>query len=683
MKHGTPYLGMGLRIWLGFVIVLTLMVALSTIGLRYVAEANQHLKDIAQINNLKIQLATEMLSALRERALSMHTLPILADPFEKDAEIQRFNAQGNLYIQARDHLEQLPLSTKESGILEHILELTREAQPEVQKVVDMSTFNDDSNAILVRIRDVAMPRQRAIAAQVSALLDLQRAQTAAAVRAAEFSYFRMRNLMTGLGAAALLLGIMIAGFVSQRVTRLARQLAVQTMYDPLTGLPNRSLLLDRLEHEIEVSNRGIRSFGVVLMDLDRFKEVNDTLGHDVGDKLLREVGRRLEKTVRAEDTVARLGGDEYVLLIHKLEPGDAPLIANKVLAALDAPFYWKNQSIDIGASLGISFYPSQCADAGGMLRCADIAMYVAKRSGNGYALYAPEQERTTRGDLSLKGELREAIQSDQLSLHYQPQIDHQSQRITGLEALVRWNHPQRGFLSPDQFIPLAEDMGLIGPLTQWVLRTALMQLLALHQQGQLLTMAVNLSARDLHDMQLPASVLALLTESGIGPEYLTLEITESAVMSSPTDGLTILSELDRMGVTLAIDDFGTGYSSLAYLKRLPVDELKIDKSFVTEMEQNENDAVIVRSTIDLAHNLGLKVTAEGVENQETWITLSVLGCDQSQGYFMGKPMPIETLEIWLKESMYSKVSAVALYAGRPSQYALRGTQGAPAQNACR
>ncbi len=667
MKQRAQNLGMSARIGLGFVVVLTLMVSLSAIGLRYVAEANQRLKDIARINNVKIELATEMQSALRERALSMHTLPILADPFKKDDEIQRFNAQGRLYIKARDRFMSMSLSQKEHEILEKIRELTREAHPEVQKVVDMSTFINDPTQIFNQIRNVAMPRQRAISDQVNILLGLQRQQTVSAVLAAEKSYARVRDLMLGLGSAALLIGMMIAGFVSQRVARQARQLATQAMYDPLTSLANRSLLLDRLEHEIELSKREHLSFGVVLMDLDRFKEVNDTLGHDVGDELLREVGHRLKETVRGEDTVARLGGDEYVLLIHNLEPKGAAFIANKILTALDKPFHWQNESIDISASLGITFYPAQCAEPSELLRYADIAMYVAKRAGMGYALYAPDQERSNRGDLSLKSELREAILLNQLSLYYQPQIDHQSLRIVGIEALVRWNHPQRGFLSPDSFIPLAEDMGLIGPLTHWVLRTALSQLVILHQQGHILTMAVNLSARNLHDMALPASVLALLTESGMDPKYLTLEITESAVMSNPTDSLAILTEINRMGVTFAIDDFGTGYSSLAYLKRLPVDELKIDKSFVTHMAEAENDAVIVRSTIDLAHNLGLKVTAEGVETQDAWDILEILGCDYSQGYFMGRPMPADKLDAWLLESVYSSVQANTLNTVKPSK----------------
>ncbi|MHB0916286.1 MAG: putative bifunctional diguanylate cyclase/phosphodiesterase [Thiobacillus sp.] len=661
MSH-TQHRGMGVRIGLGFLIVLVLMAALSASGLRYVAEANQRLKDIAQINNVKTVLATEMHSALRERALSMHALPILADPFDKDEEIQRFNAQGAIYIRARSQLERMPLNPLESEILGHIRELTSEAQPEVQKVVEMSTFIDDQTAIFDQIRSVAMPRQRAIAIHVSNLLDLQRQQTATAVRNAEISYARVRNLTLGLGTAALLIGILIAGFVSRRATHQARQLAAQAMYDPLTGLANRSLLHDRLEHEIERSKRAHTSFGVVLMDLDRFKEVNDTLGHEVGDKLLREVGRRFKEAVRAEDTVARLGGDEYVVLVHDLDRKGIPAIANKLLAALDKPFHWQNQGIDLGASLGVSLYPSQCRDASELLRCADIAMYVAKRAGKGYAVYAPDQVHTNRHDLSLKSELRAAIQADQLCLYYQPQIDHHSQRVIGVEALVRWNHPQRGFLAPDQFIPLAEDAGLIGPLTHWVLRTALAQLMILQRQAHVLTMAVNLSARNLHDMELPASISALLAESGVAPQDLILEITESAVMANPSDGLAILTELDRMGVTLSIDDFGTGYSSLAYLKGLPVDELKIDKSFVMDMVENENDAVIVRSTIDLAHNLGLKVIAEGVETRDAWHILGMLGCDCSQGYFMGRPMPAEKLEAWLRESAWSNVPAVALSA---------------------
>ncbi len=656
MEHSKPHLGMGARIVAGFFVVLLLMAALTFVGLRYVSEANQRLKDIAQNNNVKTELAAVMQNALRERALSMHALPILADPFDKDAEIQRFNSYGATYIAARERLGKMPLTPQESEALDRIRALTRDAQPQVQAVVEMSTFSDHQAETFDHIRRVAMPLQREIAEELRRLVELQRAQTADAVRRAEDSYARVRNLMLTLGSAAVLVGIAIASVVSRRVTLQARQLATQALYDPLTGLANRCLLHDRLAHEITRAGREHRPFAVALMDLDRFKEVNDTLGHAVGDELLREVGRRLNATVRSEDTVARLGGDEYVLLLHDLAEKDVGVVVNKVLAALDQPFHWQNQSIDLAASLGVSLYPAHGSDPGALIRCADIAMYAAKRSGKGFVLYAPDQGHARRGDLSLRGELREAIRSDGLSLHYQPKIDHRSDEVVGLEALVRWNHPQRGFLPPDQFVPLAEEAGLIGPLTHWVLRTALGQLAALHRQGHRLGVAVNLSARNLHDMGLPGAIRDLLAETGVAPEQLTLEITESAVMANPSDGLTILTELDRMGVRLAIDDFGTGYSSLAYLKRLPVDELKIDKSFVMDMEENESDAVIVRSTIDLAHNLGLRVTAEGVETREIWGTLTVLGCDRSQGYYMARPMPADRLARWLAESPWASAA---------------------------
>lgn len=650
---------MSLRIGIGFVAVLLLMLALGVTGMRAVAEANQRLRNITQSDNVKIELATEMSSALRERALSMHVLPLLIDPFDRDAELQRFSTQGARYVRARLALEAMPLNAKEGATLAHIVSLTREAQPEVQAVMDMASFSDNQAEIFERISSVAVPRQRAIAAQVHSFLELQRAQTAAALSDAEASSARVRAVMLALGAAALSIGGAIAVFVSQRVAKQASQLTNQALYDPLTGLANRSLLHDRVDHEIKQAQRAGASFAVALMDLDRFKEVNDTLGHDVGDELLREVGRRLVRTVRAEDTVARLGGDEYVIVLSGLDAKAAPETAAKVLAALVPPFFWQGQKIDISGSLGLSLYPSQCRDTSALIRCADIAMYEAKRTGSGFTLYSSDLERVSRGDLSLRSELRDAIQSDQLLLHYQPQINHATGKVVGLEALVRWIHPQRGFLPPDQFIGLAEEAGLIDALTQWVLKTALAQLAQLHRQGFELSMAVNLSARSLQDLSLPASIGALLEASGVAPRHLCLEITESAVMANPGDGLTILTELDRMGVKLAIDDFGTGYSSLAYLRRLPVDELKIDKSFVMEMADSENDAVIVRSTIDLAHNLGLIVTAEGVENASVWDQLGKLGCDQSQGYYMARPMAAEALASWLKSAPWSQGKAKA------------------------
>ncbi len=645
--------GLGIRVIAGFLSVLILMASVTFIGLRHMSEATQQLRVVTQNNNLKTELATVMQTALRERALSMHGFSIVTDPFARDEEIQRFNAYGALYIDARQRFEQLPVVPEERKILDIIRAKTKVTQPEVQKVAEMAIEGESQPIILEQMRNISMPMQREIAEQLNALVDLQRDQTAQALRKAETSYSQGRDLMFLLCLFAILVGATIGALVSRRVAYQTRQLATQALYDPLTGLANRCLFQHELQEQIEKSRREGTSFGVLLMDLDRFKEVNDTLGHNVGDELLREVGRRLTATIRVEDVAARLGGDEYVVLLRETVQQDMAVIAKKILNALERPFHWQNQSIDLAASLGMSLYPSQCEDAGGLIRCADIAMYAAKRSGKGYALYAFEQERVTRGDLSLKSELREAIQTNQLVLYYQPQFDHKTGRVAGLEALVRWQHPQRGFLPPDKFIGLAEEAGLIDALTRWVLKTALHTLAKLQSQGHPLTMAVNLSARNVQDVRLLEEVRTLLNATQIAPHQVTFEITESAVMANPNDGLKILTELDRMGVSLSIDDFGTGYSSLAYLKQLPVDELKIDKSFVLDMHENESDAVIVRSTIDLAHNLGLKVTAEGVETEEAWEQLSALGCDHSQGYFMAKPMPLEVLEQWLQQSQWA------------------------------
>jgi diguanylate cyclase (GGDEF)-like protein len=426
-------------------------------------------------------------------------------------------------------------------------------------------------------------------------------------------------------------------------------LAAQALHDPLTGLPNRNLLRDRLEQTLAQSQRTRRPFGVVLMDLNRFKEVNDTLGHDVGDELLREVASRLRHALRAEDTVARMGGDEFVVILKNLAEEAVPGVCDKLAAALGAQFVWKGQEIDLGASIGVALSPAHAADARSLIRLADIAMYAAKRSGKAYAVYAPGQERVSLRDLSLKGELRRAFEADELCLHYQPKVSREGRRVVGLEALVRWNHPRRGLLPPGEFVPQAEAAGLVDRLTRWVLGTAIAQLSALHARGHALGMAVNLSAHCLRSEGLSKAVDGFLSSRGMAARHLTLEITESAIMSNDAEVLATLDELDRMGVMLAIDDFGTGYSSLAHLKRLPVDEIKIDKSFVIDIENNDNDAAIVRSTIDLAHNLGLKVTAEGVESERAWRKLAAMGCDQSQGYHMSRPLAAHELDRWLEE----------------------------------
>ena len=388
----------GAYIVTGFVLMLVLMASLTAAGLKYVVDANYRLRQIVENNNVKTTLATEMQTALRERALSMYALTILTDPFDKDDEYQRFNAYGARYTLARQHLERLPLTENERQILATIRELTRVAQPEGQIAVEMA-INHDTNTqfetVRHQIRQNAMPKQRQIAEQVNRLIGLQETQTAAAVQNAQAAYRQARNLMLLLGLATLSVGMGITAFVSRRVNRQAEQLATQVLYDPLTHLPNRALLHDRLAQEIAYSTGANTGFAVVLMDLDRFKDVNDTLGHESGDELLCEVGRRLKQAARMEDTVARLGGDEYVIILHDVGKAAVPTVAKKLLAALSAPFSLSGQSVDISGSLGIALFPEHAEDASTLIRQADIAMYVAKRAGKGYAIYSRDQENVS------------------------------------------------------------------------------------------------------------------------------------------------------------------------------------------------------------------------------------------------------------------------------------------------
>ena len=428
-------------------------------------------------------------------------------------------------------------------------------------------------------------------------------------------------------------------------------------YDPLTDLPNRNLLYERLEQALVSHDHESKSVALMLMDLDHFKEINDTMGHQTGDLVLQEAGRRLQGTLRNEDTVARLGGDEFGVLLPGLDEESATLAAGKLVKTLEPPFVIGELTLDVPASIGIAFFPKHGTDKDTLFRRADVAMYLAKQSANSYAIYSPERDSYSPARLALIAELPRAIDKQQLFLAYQPKIDFVTGTIIGVEALSRWQHPKLGLIPPDQFIPMAERTGFIKLLTMWGLQTALSQADFWLQQGLGVPVSVNLSTRILHDGHFPDQVAQLLDSHGIGPAQLELEITESAIMADPAHALDILTRLSRMGVALSIDDFGTGYSSLAYLKKLPVNAVKIDKSFVLQLIKDQSDAQIVRSTIDLAHNLGLKVIAEGVENRETWDRLLAFGCDEAQGYYMSVPLPATEMTNWLCESVWGLVKS--------------------------
>jgi diguanylate cyclase (GGDEF)-like protein len=424
--------------------------------------------------------------------------------------------------------------------------------------------------------------------------------------------------------------------VSIENSRLLDRLRYDSLHDGLTGLTNRTRFNQLIEEAVDALPRPA---AVMLIDLDRFKEVNDTLGHHHGDLLLREVAGRLRAQVGEDGTVARLGGDEFAVLLPDTTSGDAAQIAVSLLGALERPFTVGELNLEVTASIGVALLPSQGKEPVTLLQRAEVAMYAAKTAHSGWEIYARERDQYSPRRLALAGELHHAINSGQLEVHYQPKAEVGDGAITGMEALVRWRHPRLGLLGPDEFVPIAEHAGLIRPLTLLVLRHAVSEQRRLSQLGFDLNVAVNLSVRSVLDVDFPDQVARVLRDIGVSPAKLIVEITESSVMADPPRTIGVLGRLSTLGVSIAIDDFGTGYSSLSRLKRLPVDEIKIDKSFVGGMLTDDNDAVIVRSTIDLAHNLGLRVVAEGVEDYETWMQLADLGCDMAQGYYVSRPVP--------------------------------------------
>ena len=409
--------------------------------------------------------------------------------------------------------------------------------------------------------------------------------------------------------------------------------------DTLTGLPNRAMFQDRLQQAIHAARRDSQPLTVMLMDLDRFRLVNDTLGHHIGDLLLQEVAKRLRHTLqRGSDTVVRLGGDEFAILLPTVDIDNASILARTLLVALEKPMTLEGQIIDIRGSIGLASSPTHGEDTETLMRCADVAMYQAKRNGSGYAVYDARSDQNTPGRLSLMSELRHAVEQNQLTLYYQPKVDFKDGGHYAAEALVRWIHPERGLIPPNEFIPFAEQTGYIKAITRWVLNEGIRQCAEWARLGLEVDISINISARDLMNADLPDYFTTLLQKHGCAAGRICLEITESAIFDDPGHALENLQRLNTIGCKLSIDDYGTGYSSLAYLKRLPVSELKIDRSFVQNMANDANDVVIVRSTIDLAHNLGLRVVAEGVETAAILKQLSLLGCDQAQGYFLSKPL---------------------------------------------
>jgi diguanylate cyclase (GGDEF)-like protein len=418
-------------------------------------------------------------------------------------------------------------------------------------------------------------------------------------------------------------------------------------HDTLTGLPNRILLHDRVAQAIHRAKRDGGRLALLVLDVDRFKEINESLGHFNGDRLLKQLAVRLTGVIRASDTLARLGGDEFAFLVpNVVSDADVQKVVRTIQKAMDAPFSLEKLTLDVRASIGAAIFPEHGQDVDTLMQLADVAMYAAKQDNQGFVIFNSKLSMASPQRLTLMGELRQAIESDELMMYYQPKFDNGCNRVTEVEALVRWQHPQHGLMQPAAFIPLAERTGLIKQLSIWVLKTVLQQSSRWRASGLEIAVSVNLSAQDLLDPELPDIIAGLLAQHDVPAKQLVLEITETSVMADPDRSLEILNRIAGLGVRISIDDFGTGYSSLAYLRKLPVTEIKIDRSFVMEMLDNPGDEAIVQATIGLAQSLGLDVVAEGVENDATMVRLKSMGCNLLQGYHISRPMAAMDFPQW-------------------------------------
>jgi diguanylate cyclase (GGDEF)-like protein len=464
------------------------------------------------------------------------------------------------------------------------------------------------------------------------------------------AYVAVQAGMAGIVLVALAL-LIFQSLIGELLKSKARgeELRRMATTDELTGLPNREVFRRRLDDRIASAKAHNENFGVMLLDLDRFKEVNDTLGHHYGDELLRDLGPRLAEAIGEGGLVARLGGDEFAVLPAEAtgDTDELGAIAQRLIECVRRPVQVDEMTLEVGGSVGVSRFPRDGDDPHSLLRSADVAMYAAKEAHVNCKVYAAALDRHSVRRLSVLSDFRRALDSDEIVVFYQPIMQMDGTRVHGAEGLVRWQHPDLGLLPPSDFIPIVEQTDLIASLTRHVLERAVVDCARWQRAGHDLTVSVNLSVRNLLDPDLPSLIRKLLVLHGLAPDALQLEITESMLMSDPERSLVTLTALSQLGVGLSVDDYGTGYSSLSNLRRLPIDELKLDRSFVSPMLSDENDLIIVRSTINLGHDLGLNVVAEGIEDEATRVRLSDLGCDLAQGYHFSKPLPSHAFDAFI------------------------------------
>lgn len=639
----------------GFIVQLLLILFVTTIGLQQLRVTANNLGTVVDVHMRKLSLTKTMMTAARERTLCMFRLSMSHDPFERDQLFVQFNKHGAEFADARMALLSMPLSPREHELIDLQGRLTSIARPIQNRVVDALSSDSDKKAE-ERVLSSAIPAQNNVL-RVLSLLDTETQKLALeASRKAHQAHEVARFWMYLLSGIALLLGIFVAAAVMYYTNRASRERHHLATHDALTGLPNRMLFMDRLGQSLVRAQRRNTLVGVMFIDLDRFKRVNDTLGHASGDALICEVAQRLRATTRAEDVVARLGGDEFGVVIDAARISHVLQVVEKILGVVSEPYRIAERELFSSCSIGVSVYPNDGSDGTSLLKHADTAAFTAKNGGrNRFQLYDAAMNTMAEERLQLETELHYALERDEFLFHYQPKLNLETGRIQGVEALIRWNHPGKGLLSPAVFLELLEESGGIVKVGRTLLRSACFQTASWHAAGFVdLDVAVNISGKEFWHDNLVADVREALQQSGLPPHSLHLELTEGIFMQDVEAAVSIILALKALGVAVAIDDFGTGYSSLAHLKRFPLDILKIDRYFVKDIPHAPVNEALISSILALCRGLKLGTVAEGVENREQLEVLRKLGCQVVQGYFISRPVPADEIAAlldrdWLKE----------------------------------
>jgi diguanylate cyclase (GGDEF)-like protein len=678
------------RLALAFGLLLALLAGVAALALKQLERVGESSRVVAESSLHQVLVARQAEKAAQSGAQQLHALFLLDS---REQRVPVYKLIDTEFAEQKTALSQLLAdahAVEDAVVVERLIATRGRFEAAFQRTVEKVELDMDAARPLM-VRET-VPALNDMLAALDALVAVKSAQANATISSIHMQEEQSRRYVLDLTALAVLVALFGAVMITRSITRplaqtvaLAREIADGKLDSPmpvagrdevgrlitalgemrdslqqrearivdlafrdaLTGLANRTLFNDRLGQAVGTATRTGHAMSVLLIDLDRFKEVNDVLGHPVGDELLTQVADRLTRELRrTTDTVARIGGDEFAVLLPAQGREGAAMLARQLLAALDTPVTIEGQTVDVSGSIGIATFPEDGNNPTELMAHADSAMYVAKQTNSGYAAFVPSMARTGEHGLSLLSDLRRAVDENQFYLQYQPKIVLADRSCLAAEVLIRWRHPTRGFVPPDQFIPFAEQTGCIKSITRWVLERGLRQLAQWRAGGLEMSLNINISTRDLVQQDLPALVRAQLLDQGVAARHLCLEVTESAIMEDPAHALASLQALHEMGVQLSIDDFGTGYSSLAYLKKLPVQELKIDRSFVMNLDRDDDDLNIVRSTIDMAHHMGLSVVAEGVETESVAGKLKSLGCDAAQGYLFSRPLGADDFLAW-------------------------------------